>query len=88
MFGKELYFYNQNVEVNFYLPGHQWLIQVSYNISDPQTLTREVSGLLKAAKFLKAQKLQIVTRNEERIIEQDGVTIEVVPVWKFIFYNR
>lgn len=88
LFGKELYFYNQNVEVDFYLPEHQWLIQVSYNISAPQTLTREVSGLLKAAKFLKAQKLQIVTRNEERIIEQDGLRIEVVPVWKFVFYNR
>lgn len=87
LFGKELYFYNQNVEVDFYLPEHQWLIQVSYNISDPQTLTREVNGLLKAAKFLKAQRLQIVTRNEERIIEQDGVTIEVVPIWKFLFYN-
>lgn len=84
MVGKELYFYNQNVEVDFYIPDQKWLVQVSYNISDTQTFTREVNGLLKTAKFLKAEKLQIVTRNEERTVEQDGFTIEVIPIWKWM----
>lgn len=47
-------------------------------------LSREVNGLLKTAKFLKAEKLQIVTRNEERTVEQDGFIIEVIPVWKWV----
>lgn len=84
MVGKELYFYNQNVEVDFYIPDQKWLVQVSYNISDTQIFTREVNGLLKTAKFLKAEKLQIVTRNEERTVEQDGFTIEVIPIWKWM----
>ena len=84
MVGKELYFYNQNVEVDFYIPDQKWLVQASYNISDTQTFTREVNGLLKTAKFLKAEKLQIVTRNEERTVEQDGFTIEVIPIWKWM----
>lgn len=52
MVGKELYFYHQNVEVDFYIPDQKWLVQASYNISDVQTFTREVNGLLKTAKFL------------------------------------
>lgn len=84
IFGKELYFYNQNIEVDFYIPDQKWLVQASYNISDNQTFTREVNGLLKTAKFLKAEKLQIVTRNEERTVEQDGFTIEVIPIWKWM----
>ena len=84
MVGKELYFYNQNVEVDFYIPDQKWLVQASYNISDTQTFTREVNGLLKTAKFLKAEKLQIVTRNEERTVKQDGFTIEVIPIWKWM----
>lgn len=84
MVGKELYFYNQNVEVDFYIPDQKWLVQALYNISDTQTFTREVNGLLKTAKFLKAEKLQIVTRNEERTVEQDGFTIEVIPIWKWM----
>ena len=75
MVGKELY---------FYIPDQKWLVQVSYNISDTQIFTREVNGLLKTAKFLKAEKLQIVTRNEERTVEQDGFTIEVIPIWKWM----
>lgn len=84
MVGKKLYFYHQNVEVDFYIPDQKWLVQASYNISDAQTFTREVNGLLKTAKFLKAEKLQIVTRNEERTIEQDGFTVEVIPIWKWL----
>ena len=47
-------------------------------------MEREVNALIKAAKFLKVQKLQIVTRNDERIIPKEGWTIEIVPIWKWL----
>lgn len=84
LFGKELYFYNQNIEVDFYIPEHKWLVQASYNISNTQTFAREINGLLKAAKFLEVNKLHIITRSEERVIEQDGYTIEIIPIWKWL----
>lgn len=83
-FGEKVYFYNQNIEVDFYMPEESWLIQASYNISDVQTFEREVNGLVKAAKFLNAERLQIVTRNDERVIEKDGLSIEVLPIWKWL----
>lgn len=83
-FGEGVYFYHQNIEVDFYLPEKDWLIQASYNITDSQTMEREVNALVKAANFLKAQKLQIVTRNDERVIQRDELTIEVVPIWKWL----
>ena len=83
-FGEKVYFYNQNIEVDFYMPEESWLIQASYNISDLQTFEREVNGLVKAAKFLNAERLQIVTRNDERVVEKDGLSIEVLPVWKWL----
>lgn len=83
-FGEKVYFYNQHIEVDFYIPEESWLIQVSYNISDVQTFEREVNGIVKAAKFLNAERLQIVTRNDERVIEKDGLSIEVLPVWKWL----
>ncbi len=83
-FGEKVYFYNQHIEVDFYIPEESWLIQVSYNISDVQTFEREVNGLVKAAKFLNAERLQIVTRNDERVVEKDGLSIEVLPVWKWL----
>lgn len=83
-FGEKVYFYNQHIKVDFYIPEESWLIQVSYNISDVQTFEREVNGIVKAAKFLNAERLQIVTRNDERVIEKDGLSIEVLPIWKWL----
>lgn len=34
LYGEEVYFYHQNIEVDFYLPEQHWLIQASYNITD------------------------------------------------------
>lgn len=84
LYGEEVYFYHQNIEVDFYLPERHWLIQASYNITDSQTMEREINGLIKATKFLNAQKLQIITRNEERTITNNGITIEVIPIWKWL----
>lgn len=84
LFGEGVYFYHQNIEVDFYLPEKDWLIQASYNIADSQTMEREVNALVKAANFLKAQKLQIITRNDEQVIQRNELTIEVVPIWKWL----
>lgn len=84
LYGEEVYFYHQNIEVDFYLPEQHWLIQASYNITDSQTMEREINGLIKATKFLNAQKLQIITRNEERTITNNGIIIEVIPIWKWL----
>ncbi|MBM6682572.1 hypothetical protein [Collinsella intestinalis] len=44
------------------------------------------------AKFVEregpAQRLVIVTKEEEGTIERDGVRIEVMPAWKFLLSER
>ena len=79
-----LFYYNKGVEVDFCIPETNTAIQVSYKIDDIDTYEREVRGL---AKFLKAFKHYhglIVTWDTERQINEEGVSIEVVPVWKWI----
>jgi predicted AAA+ superfamily ATPase len=84
LYGDEVYFYNKAVEVDFYLPERNHLIQVSYSIADDETREREISALLKVSKHLKADKLTIVTYNEEDVINIKGVVIEVLPLWKWL----
>lgn len=84
LYGDEVYFYNKAVEIDFYLPEHNHLIQVSYSIADDETREREISALLKVSKHLKADKLTIVTYNEEDVINIKGVVIEVLPLWKWL----
>ena len=84
-FGDEVYFYNKNVEVDFYVPQHDWLIQVTYSIANDDTREREISSLLKVAKHHQAKRLTIITYNEEQTISLDnGSTIEVIPLWKWL----
>ena len=51
-----------------------------------QTRAREIGALQKVAKFLKAQKCLVVTYDQEETIQlnDSGLEIEVVPVYKFL----
>ena len=80
----EVFYYNRNVEVDFYVPTEKSGIQASYSIADFDTREREVNALLKLHSAFGLDNLQIITYNEEETIETDGVTINVVPIWKWL----
>lgn len=79
-----LYYYNRNIEVDFYIPEEEYAIQVSYSLSDEGTRKREISALLGLHKVMPLKKAVIVTLEEEENIEMDGLHIDVVPVWKWL----
>lgn len=80
-----VYFYNQGIEVDFYIPDDCAAIQVSYNLDNSDgTFDREIKALLKIAGVLECKKLLVITRDTERMVEMDGKTIEVVPAWKWL----
>lgn len=83
-YGDRLLYFNKNVEVDFYVSDANELIQVSYSIRDLNTRKREVDALKKTAAFLKADKLQIVTYDEEESIDEGGLHIDVLPIYKFL----
>lgn len=79
-----VFFYHNGVEVDFYLPDAEQLIQVSYSLDDPETLQRETEALTKVAKHMNVNDLLIITKDEETVLEKDGKTIKVVPLWKWM----
>lgn len=61
------------------------LIQVTWDMSDDDTRRREINGLLEAAKVTGGKNLFIVTADtQETISLENGVTINVVPVWRWL----
>lgn len=83
-YGNQVYFYHKNVEVDFVVYDEGIAIQVSYSLSDPETEKREVDALLKLNKVLPMRKLMIISKDEERDITVNDVTIQVIPVWKWL----
>ena len=80
----DFYFYNKNIEVDFFIPKEHKAIQVSYNMADDITRQREVKALMKLSDAYTLEKLEIVTWDEDSVIQENGVTIHVLPVWKWL----
>ena len=84
LYGNELYYYNCGVEVDFYLPEICLAVQACYSLSDIETYNREINGLLQLAGRVDVTKMLIITKDEERVIQENNVEIEVVPIWKWL----
>lgn len=83
-YGEELYYYNKNVEVDFFVPSQGLALQVSYALRDEQTRRREVSALITLSRFMPLRQTLIISKDQEEVIEEEGLVIKVVPVWKWI----
>ena len=82
-----VFFYNKNIEVDFYIPEEEVAIQVCYSLSDTETFDRETKALLSIAKVLPCKKLLIITRDEEKVVAGSDIQIKIIPVWKWLLEN-
>lgn len=84
-YGEDLYFYNQNIEVDFFLFEAKQAFQVSYSIKDEETRKREVNALIKLADRFEIETMTLITKDEEEVIKiGEDRTIRVVPIWKWL----
>ena len=79
-----LFYYNRNIEVDFYVPEAGLALQASYDINDDETRKREISALVSLNRAFPLQRAVIVTRDHEEQITEDGLLIEVIPIWKWL----
>lgn len=83
-----LFYYNKGVEVDFCVPESKLAIQATYKMDDADTYDREVGGLIKFLKTFKDYRGMIVSWDTEKRIQEDGIMIEVVPIWKWLLRHR
>lgn len=83
-YGDDLFFYNKNIEVDFFIPSEHRAIQVSYSIADDLTKQREIKALIKLSEVYATEKMEIITWDEESTIQENERTIEIIPVWKWL----
>lgn len=84
-YGDDVYYYQNGVEVDFYIPSVYLAVQVCYSMNDENTLKREVNGLMKLQNQLQTSKMMIITKDNNQIINANGFSIEVVEAWRWIF---
>lgn len=86
-YGKQdaVYYYGNGAEIDFYVPEEELAIQVCYNLEkDNDTARREISALIKLNKRIRCKRNLIITYDEQKTIQQNDLTIEIIPVWRWL----
>lgn len=83
-YGKGVFYFNRNIEVDFYVPDEKLAIQASFRMSEEATLEREIKALVALHGLYETQRNLIITYEDEGIMERDGIKIEIIPVWKWL----
>lgn len=84
----QVYFYNKECELDFYIPSQKKGIQSSFSIRDPRTREREINALTTFHRLYGLNEAEIVTYSEEEVIEADGLTIRVIPLYRWLLSFR
>ena len=85
----EMYYLKGNkVDIDFYIPNNNTLIQVAYSLEDQDTYEREASNLINFSSDSKEElKLIIVTYDEKKEIKIEDKTINVITLKDFLLNN-
>ena len=82
---ENVYFFENNIEVDFYVPSENLAIQVSMQVlDDVDTLERETRAFVKLNQFIPDTKCLLITNSEETTLECDDIEIDMIPAWKWL----
>ncbi len=85
--GSDVYFYREKYECDFIIKkGHavSEAIQVSSSLSDKKTTEREVRGIVDACKKFGLKEGTIITLDESKDFESEGIKMKQVPLYKWL----
>ena len=86
---ENVFFFENNVEIDFYVPTENLAIQVSMQVLDNiDTKERETRAFVKLDHFIPNSKCILITNSEEATLDCDGIQIDVVPIWKWLLDSR
>ena len=80
-----VYYFERNVEIDFYVPDENLALQVSYSmLDDIDTKERELGAFEKLRNYIPEAKCILITNSEEAEIEYKQVHVSVIPIWKWM----
>ena len=82
---ENVYFFENNIEVDFYVPSENLAIQVSMQVlGDVDTLERETRAFVKLNDFIPNTKCLLITNSGETTLKCDDIEINMIPAWKWL----
>jgi hypothetical protein len=87
---EEIFYFDENRECDFIVKDNQGKLnpyQVTWELNN-ENKDREMKGLVNACQKLKVNTGTIFTYNEESIETIEGISINIIPVWKWLLADR
>lgn len=81
---ENLFYYNKNIEVDFYIPDKACAIQVAYMLNSEDTREREVSALAALHAYKPLKRALLITYNQEGTIVKGDLQIDIIPIWRWL----
>lgn len=83
---RDVYYFLGKQEVDFccQTDAGRIIANISYNIDDPKTRKRELTGLLEALVFFNCEQGYLITQHNEETLSYEGKRILVLPLWKWL----
>ncbi|MBR1702183.1 MAG: ATP-binding protein [Lachnospiraceae bacterium] len=82
---EKVFYFESNIEIDFYVPEENLAIQVSLRILDDiATRERELNAFDKLHSFIPDTECLLITNSEEADIDYNGIHVKVVPMWKWL----
>lgn len=83
---KDIFYWKSNQEVDFiYIHNEQLkLINVAYDLSNPDTFKREINGLIEGMKKTNTSEAFLINNEKEDTLLIDNKTIYIIPLWKWL----
>ena len=84
---KDIYYFKKEKKCDFLIFSNKKIkeaIQITVSLENHETYKREIDGLINAMKEYNLKNGTIITRNERKLLEVDGLTINVVPIWQWL----
>ena len=88
--GYEVFYFEEKRECDFIAKTEDnklLPIQVSFELNE-ENKEREISGLIKACRWLSIREGRILTYDDEKDLNTEGINIKVLPVWKWLLEHR
>ncbi len=85
--GKKILYYSNNSECDFLLMENEKVceaIQICFDINDADKKNREEKGLINICREFQLKRGLILTIYDEQKYTVDGITIEIMPVYKYL----
>ena len=83
---REVYYFLQKQEVDFYCKTDMGplVANICYDIKNPKTRKREVTGLVEALTFFNCNQGYLLTKDHEETAVYDNKNIMILPLWKWL----